>query len=81
MAKPVLIMKEKEPSFEVLNLRDVRQQIGFTLQELADLVGFSKGYISDIENGRRSVPSATAVRLREVVSLAWDAKKGKRGRA
>lgn len=81
MAKPVLIMKEKEPSFEVLNLRDVRQQIGFTLQELADLVGFSKGYISDIENGRRSVPSATAVRLREVINLAWDAKKGKRGRA
>jgi len=76
MGRPVLIMKEKDPSFEVLNLRDVRHQLGFTLQEIADLMGFSKGYISDIENGRRSIPSGTAAKLREVVELAAKAKLG-----
>lgn len=38
-------------------LRDMRKMKGFTIRELADRSGVSAAYISQLENGNRSVPS------------------------
>ncbi|WP_068773733.1 helix-turn-helix domain-containing protein [Paenibacillus sp. FJAT-26967] len=38
-------------------LRDLRKLKGYTIRELADRSGVSAGYISQLENGNRNVPS------------------------
>ncbi|MFH5185445.1 helix-turn-helix domain-containing protein [Paenibacillus sp. TAB 01] len=38
-------------------LRDMRKLKGFTIRELSDRSGVSAAYISQLENGNRSVPS------------------------
>ena len=43
-----------------LRLKELRKKKGLTVQQLADAVGLSKSYVSDIENGKRQ---ANSVRL------------------
>jgi len=38
-------------------LRNLRKKQELTLEYLADIIGVTKGYLSNIENGRRGVPS------------------------
>lgn len=38
------------------NLRKARNELGWTLEKLADEAGTSKGYLSDLEHGRRETP-------------------------
>lgn len=44
-------------------LRAARQAAGLSLRELAALVHYSRGYLHDLETGRRSPTSETAARL------------------
>lgn len=44
-----------------LRLREYRKQAGLTLDQLGAKVGMSKGYLSDIENGKKD-PSMAALR-------------------
>jgi len=44
-------------------LRDLRKVRGVTLDELASLTGFTKGYLSKIENGRKVPPIETLSRI------------------
>lgn len=37
-------------------LRDLREELGFTIEELADAAGLSAGYLSKIENNRVPLP-------------------------
>lgn len=38
------------------NLRKVRRSLDMTQEQLAEIVDSSKGYISDLENGKISAP-------------------------
>ncbi|NRA38404.1 MAG: helix-turn-helix transcriptional regulator [Planctomycetes bacterium] len=45
------------------NIREVRLQMGMSLNELAIRSGFSKGYLSKLENGHAQAPIATLMRI------------------
>ncbi|CDQ20994.1 helix-turn-helix domain-containing protein [Halobacillus karajensis] len=38
-------------------LKDLRKKRGLTLTELGDLIGYSNPYLSQIENGKKGIPS------------------------
>ncbi|RTE03076.1 helix-turn-helix domain-containing protein [Paenibacillus whitsoniae] len=53
-------------------LRDIRKLKGFTIRELADRSGVSAGYISQLENGNRGVPSPDVLmKLSEGLNIAY----------
>ena len=43
-------------------LRSIREKLGKTMRQVADLLGVSVVYISDIERGRRNPPSEDKIR-------------------
>lgn len=63
------------PRFYVSNLAKVRAELGFSLQEVADLVGISKSYLSDIEKGRKTVPAHTAEKLSQCINTLWESRQ------
>lgn len=52
-------------------IRDRRRRLGLTLQDIADRVGCTRGYLSSIENDRREHPPSRALldRLEEALGL------------
>lgn len=40
-----------------LRVKELRQNRGWTVQQLADAVGLSKSYVNDLENGKRRANS------------------------
>ncbi|WP_366937351.1 helix-turn-helix transcriptional regulator [Alicyclobacillus sp.] len=47
-------------------LRQMREERGLTLQQVADAVGISKPYLWQIENGKRGLSYALAVKIASV---------------
>lgn len=60
-------------------LRAWRQHRGFTLEVLAERTGVSKGYLSQVENGRKSGTLALFRRLATVLDVALDDLAGWKG--
>ncbi len=52
-------------------LRGFRGRMEWTQQELADKLGTTQNCISDMESGKRSISKAMAVRLGEVLDIAY----------
>jgi len=54
-------------------IRDLRLRRGLTVQQLAELTGLSKGFVSQVENGRTSPSLATLMELARSLetSVAW----------
>lgn len=48
-------------------LRDARQALGYSQEELAYLAGISRTYMSDIEQGKRNIAVDNMERLAEAV--------------
>ena len=44
-------------------IRELRTSLGLTLEELADKTGFTKGYLSRVENSKKAPPVATLIRI------------------
>ncbi len=53
------------------NINTLRKQKNITLQELADLTGLTKGYLSKIERSRKAPPYSTLNKI--AISLDVDA--------
>jgi transcriptional regulator with XRE-family HTH domain len=53
------------------NIKTLRKQKKFTLQELADLTGLTKGYLSKIERSKKAPPYSTLNRI--AMALGVDA--------
>jgi transcriptional regulator with XRE-family HTH domain len=51
-------------------LREQRRTLNLTLQEVADRVGITKGFLSEIERDKGSPSVATLMRLRDALSLS-----------
>lgn len=67
---------KKEPGDFGRNLKDRRTRLGMTLDQLADVARTSKGYISDLETGKKSNPSEKMARkladaLQSPVAELW----------
>jgi antitoxin component HigA of HigAB toxin-antitoxin module len=54
-------------------VRAWREHRGMTLQALADVAGFSKPYVSQIEGGKRAGTAATLKKLAKVLRVPLDA--------
>jgi transcriptional regulator with XRE-family HTH domain len=66
VGEPTLLeMDEADRDEEMVcrRLRELRQKREMTLETLADLSGFTKGYLSRIENGKKAPPIASLARL------------------
>ncbi|HEY9681594.1 MAG TPA: helix-turn-helix transcriptional regulator [Oculatellaceae cyanobacterium] len=51
------------------SVSDLRESLGMTQQELADLSGVNRTYISDIERGRRNITLTTMKRLAAALKI------------
>lgn len=47
-------------------LKAIRLQNGLTLQEVGERIGFSKQFISQLENGHKGLTYSTAVKIASV---------------
>ena len=50
------------------NLKELRQQMGLTQQELANLIGTQKQYISNLETGIRNLDGIRSETLQKLCS-------------
>jgi len=53
-------------------IKSRRQELGWTQDDLAGKAGISKGFLSDLENGKRSVGAETLLDLAGVLGLSLD---------
>jgi hypothetical protein len=53
-------------------VQQARKQAGLTQVQLATAVGYTDGYLSQMENGRRPIPPALIVRMDEVLKQGGD---------
>lgn len=51
-------------------IKQLRQERGLSLQGLADEVGFTKGYLSKVENSRKSPPVSTLMTLAAALGVS-----------
>src|ERR1700734_3525170 len=51
-------------------LRERRRHLNLTLQEVADRIGVTKGFLSEIERDRAAPSVATLLKLRDALSLS-----------
>jgi y4mF family transcriptional regulator len=53
-------------------IRQRRDELGWTQDRLAQKAGISKSFLSDLENGKRSVGADTLQAIAEVIGLSLD---------
>ncbi len=53
-------------------IRQRRSDLGWTQDQLAQKAGISKGFLSDLENGKRSVGADTLLDIGRVLNLSLD---------
>lgn len=53
-------------------IRERRRELGWTQEELSRKSGISKGFLSDIENGKRSVSAENLSEIARVLGLSLD---------
>jgi transcriptional regulator with XRE-family HTH domain len=61
---------ENPPQLVGAKLRERRRHLNLTLQEVADRVGVTKGFLSEIERDRAAPSVATLLKLRDALSLS-----------
>lgn len=52
-----------------MRIREHRKRLGLTVQQLADMVGVSKGYISEMETGKKTPGSRMVMFLAEALRV------------
>ncbi len=63
---------ETEPVKLGRNLRRIRKEKGFTQADIAEAVGISCPYLSNIENGKVNATISTVARLAKVLKVSVD---------
>jgi transcriptional regulator with XRE-family HTH domain len=53
-------------------IRELREQQGLTLDQLASRVGTTKGFLSDVENGKRGVSNENLLRVAQALGASVD---------
>ena len=52
-----------------LRIRELRMERGLTVEQLADMVGLSKSYVSEIENGKKQANQLRIQRFSEALGV------------
>jgi transcriptional regulator with XRE-family HTH domain len=60
------------PAKPTINLRQLREQRGFTQQQLANKSGLASSQISNIECGQREPSLKSLRKLRRALRCTWD---------
>ena len=60
-------------------IRERREELGWTQDDLASKAGLSKGFLSDVENSKRGIGADKLFDLARVLSLSLDFLMGKAG--
>ena len=55
-----------------VRIRDRRKELGWTQDVLVEKAGLSKGFLSDLENGKRSIGSDKLLDVARVLNLSLD---------
>ncbi len=55
-----------------IKLKEIRNRHGYTVQQLADKIGISKSYYSQLENRRRRLSYDMAAKIAKVFSMKPD---------
>jgi transcriptional regulator with XRE-family HTH domain len=53
-------------------IREIREELGLTLDKLADKTGISKGFLSDVETGKRDISSEYLLKIADAVGASLD---------
>ena len=53
-------------------IRARRTELGWTQEQLSTKVGISKGFLSDLENGKRKVSAVNLMGIAQVLNLSLD---------
>lgn len=62
-------------------IRDAREEKGWTQEALAEAARMSKGFLSDVENNKRSVSAEYALRIADALGVSLDfLMRGERGK-
>ncbi len=72
-AEPAGVLSETTPAELGRQIRELRKIKGLTLQAMADGVGVSIGYLSQIERDRSQLPIGTLIRIANMlgVNVSW----------
>lgn len=54
------------------NLRTIREDRGYTQQQIADVIGTTRQYYSDYENGKRDIPIRIYITLSRFYGVSID---------
>lgn len=52
-------------------LKEARQKLGKTMKQIAETVGISECYYSQIEGGTRNCPVETAKKIADALGFEW----------
>jgi transcriptional regulator with XRE-family HTH domain len=53
-------------------IREIREELGLTLDKLAEKTGISKGFLSDVETGKRDISSEYLLKIADAVGASLD---------
>jgi transcriptional regulator with XRE-family HTH domain len=53
-------------------IREIREKRGMTQDQLADAIGISKGFLSEVENNKRNVSSQILLRIAKALGASVD---------
>jgi len=51
------------------NIRAIRKQRGYSQEEFADIVGFSRSYYTEIETGKRNISVLNLIKIMEALNV------------
>jgi len=52
-----------------VNIRTVRKQRGYSQEEFADIVGFSRSYYTEIETGKRNISVLNLIKIMKALNV------------
>ena len=53
-------------------IREIREELGLTLEKLTDKTGISKGFLSDVETGKRDISSEYLLKIADAMGASLD---------
>lgn len=53
-------------------IREIREELGWTLDTVADKTGISKGFLSDVETGKRDISSEYLLKIADAMGASVD---------
>jgi len=53
-------------------IREIREELGLTLDKLADKTAISKGFLSDVETGKRDISSEYLLKIADAMGASLD---------